>query len=242
MYTNIDMTLGLETLKDFLCTNSTNISPTFPTHLFLQVMEVVMRNNIFSFQDTYWLQTSGTAMGTPVACAYAMVTYGHYENSTILLNFKANLLYYRRYIDDIFGIWIPLSTKNNTERWEQFKNQLNSWVSLKWVIEEPTHNTNFLDLTLTISESKVITITFQKDMNLYLYIPAGSAHPPSCLKGLITGEMRRYWIQNNLSDFETILSKFIQRLSERGHNIKNLIPIFHNAAASLDSPITAKKR
>jgi hypothetical protein len=51
-----------------------------------------------------------------------------------------------------------------------------------------------------------------------------------------------YWIQNNLSDFETILSKFIQRLSERGHNIKNLIPIFHNAAASLDSPITAKKR
>ncbi len=41
MYTNIDTTLGLETLKDFLCTNSTNISPTFPTHLFLQVMEVV---------------------------------------------------------------------------------------------------------------------------------------------------------------------------------------------------------
>jgi hypothetical protein len=94
MYTNIDTTLGLETLKKFLCTNSTNISPTFPTHLFLQVMEVVMRNNIFAFQDTYWLQTSGTAMGTQVACAYATVTYSHYENSTILPNFKANLLYY----------------------------------------------------------------------------------------------------------------------------------------------------
>jgi len=242
MYTNIDTTLGLDTMKEFLSANSTNISPTFPTHLFLQIMEVVMRNNIFAFQDTYWLQTSGTAMGTPVACAYATVTYGHYENSTILTNFKTNLLYYRRYIDDVFGIWIPLSTENNTERWEQFKNQLNSWGNLKWVIEDPTLSTNFLDLTLTISESKVITKTFQKDMNLYLYIPASSAHPPSCLKGLITGEMRRYWIQNNLRDFEEILSKFIQRLHERGHNIQNLIPILRNAAASLDSPTTKNGR
>jgi hypothetical protein len=108
------------------------------------------------------------------------------------------------------------------------------------VIEDPTLSTNFLDLTLTISESKVITKTFQKDLNLYLYFPASSAHPPSCLKGLITGEMRRYWIQNNLSDFETMLSKFIQRLYERGHNIQNLIPILRNAAASLDSPTTTK--
>jgi hypothetical protein len=95
MYTNIDTTLGLDTMKELLSANSTNISPTFPTHLFVQVMEVVMRNNIFAYQDTYWLQTSGTAMGTPVACAYATVTYGHYENSTILPNFKTNLLYYR---------------------------------------------------------------------------------------------------------------------------------------------------
>jgi hypothetical protein len=38
-----------------------------------------------------------------------------------------------------------------------------------------------------------------------------------------------------------MLSKFIQWLSERGHNIKNLIPILRKAAASLDSPTTAKK-
>jgi len=235
MYTNIDTSLGLETLKDFLLIDSTKISTTFPTNLFLQVMELVMRNNIFSFQDTYWLQTSGTAMGTPVACAYATITYGHYENSILLPNFKSNLLYYRRYIDDIFRIWIPPTTGNNTEVWESFKKQLNNWGNLKWVIEEPTLNTNFLDLTLSISESNILTKTFQKDMNLYLYIPAGSAHPPSCLKGLIMGEMRRYWIQNNKNNFETILSKFILRLMERGHKIENLIPILFQAAASLDS-------
>jgi hypothetical protein len=238
MYTNIDTSLGLETLKDFLLKNSTGISTTFPTNLFLQIMELVMRNNIFSFQDTYWLQTSGTAMGTPVACAYATITYGHYENSILLPNFKSNLLYYQRYIDDIFGIWIPSTAGNNAETWESFKNQLNSWGSLKWVIEEPSLNTNFLDLTLSISESKILTKTFQKDMNLYLNIPASSAHPPSCLKGLIMGEMRHYWIQTNKDNFEAMLSKFILRLTERGHKIENLIPILVQAPASLDSSTT----
>jgi hypothetical protein len=238
MYTNIDTSLGLETLKDFLLENSTGISTSFPTNLFLQIMELVMRNNIFSFQDTYWLQTSGTAMGTPVACAYATTTYGHYENSILLPNFKSNLLYYRRYIDDIFGIWIPTTSGSKSETWESFKKQLNGWGNLKWVIEEPSLNTNFLDLTLSISESKILTKTFQKDMNLYLYSPASSAHPPSCLKGLIMGDMRRYWIQNNKDDFEAILSKFILRLMKRGHKIENLIPILMQAAASLNSSVT----
>jgi len=238
MYTNIDTSLGLDTLKNFLHENSTRIPTSFPTNLFLQIMELVMRNNIFSFQDTYWLQTSGTAMGTPVACAYATITFGHYENSILLPNFKSNLLYYRRYIDDIFGIWIPTTSGSNAETWESFKKQLNNWGNLKWVIEEPSLNTNFLDLTLSISESKILTKTFQKSMNLYLYIPASSAHPPSCLKGLIMGEMRRYWIQNNRDDFEAILSKFILRLTERGHKIENLIPILMQAAASLNSSVT----
>jgi hypothetical protein len=59
-----------------------------------------MQNNIFSFADTYWLQLSGTAMGTPVACAYATVTFGHYKNTTILPEFAPQLLYYKLYIDD----------------------------------------------------------------------------------------------------------------------------------------------
>jgi len=69
-----------------------------------------MKNNIFAFQDSHWLQLSGTAMGTPTVCAYATITYGHYKNTLILPNFSNNLLYYKRYIDDIFGIWIPSAT------------------------------------------------------------------------------------------------------------------------------------
>ena len=76
--------------------------------------------------------------------------------------------------------------------------------------------------------------SFQKELNLYLYIPSGSAHPPSCLKGLISGELRRYWIQNGVKDFQEILAKFIHRLTLRGHKLEDLTQIFQQAAAQLE--------
>jgi hypothetical protein len=49
--------------------------------------------------------------------------------------------------------------------------------------------------------------------------------------------MHRYWLQNNTKDFEAILSKFIQRLTERGHQLENLIPVFNQAATKLSTEI-----
>jgi hypothetical protein len=72
-------------------------------------------------------------------------------------------------------------------------------------------------------------------MNLYLYIPPLSAHLPSCFKGLIAGEMRHYWLQNNVEDFKAILTKFLDCLLARGHTINTPKPIFIQAATSLDS-------
>jgi len=74
-------------------------------------------------------------------------------------------------------------------------------------------------------------------MNLYLYIPLLSAHPPSCFKGLITGEVRRYWLQNNLEDFPQLLFKFIERLLARGHTLHKISPLLQNAAATLDNKV-----
>ena len=59
-------------------------------------------------------------------------------------------------------------------------------------------------------------------------------YPPSCLKGLISGELRRYWLQNGAEDFQDILHKFIHPLTQQGHKLEDLIPIFQQAAAQLE--------
>jgi len=239
MYTNIDTNTGINSIRLFLNDNRRKIPSNFPTDLFLEVLSIVMRNNIFSFSNTYWLQLTGTAMGTPTACSYATVAYGQRENSTILTTFHPYLLYYRRYIDDIFGIWVPPATGNNAV-WEHFKTTLNNWGTLEWVIETPSNSTVFLDLNLKLEDGMIQTSTYQKSLNLYLYIPPNSAHPPSCLKGLISGELRRYWLQNDIDNFQTMLTKFIERLIDRGHRINDLIPLLKQAALAIDSNSTTK--
>jgi hypothetical protein len=81
MYTNIDTDIGINALRNFLLLNSSQIPANFPMQPFLQILEIVMKNNIFAFQDSHWLQLSGTAMGTPTVCAYATMTYGQYKNT-----------------------------------------------------------------------------------------------------------------------------------------------------------------
>jgi len=234
MYTNIATDTGLQAFQEFIHHNVNCIPIHFPTEIFLKILEIVMKNNVFRFADTFWLQLSGTAMGTPAACNYATISYGHHENTKILTTYAPNLLYYRRYIDDIFGIWIPNHTApENT--WATFKDTLNSWGSLEWTTEEPSLHTNFLDLKISIQNQKIITSTYQKEMNLYLYIPPLSAHPNSCFKGLIHGELKRYWLQNSPSEFTKLVAKFIERLLLRGHTIKNLMPILIQAANKIDS-------
>jgi len=234
MYTNISTDVGILYIQHFIQENINKIPHDFPTELFLNVLELIMKNNIFTFGHSYWLQLSGTAMGTPAACAYATVSYGQYENSVILPKYENNLTYFKRYIDDIFGIWLPTQS-DDTQTWESFKRDLNSWGSLTWVTEEPSLSTNFLDLNIKILDNKVQTSTFQKTSNLYLYLPPKSAHPSSCLKGLITGELKRYWSQNTPDNFKEMLANFIHRLLQRGHTIPNLTPLLLKAATTLDN-------
>ncbi len=117
---------------------------------------------------------------------------------------------------------------------DQIQDTLCNWGHLKWTVEEPTSSINFLDLNISIIGSSIHTSTFQKPLNLYLYIPPLSAHPPSCFKGLIFGELKRYWTQNNPVDFIDILTKFITRLCDRGHKIETLAPLITQAAATLN--------
>jgi len=219
MYTNIDTETGIQSLRDLLTTHALHISPTFPTEFFLLTLEIVMSHNIFSFGDLFWWQLQGTAMGTPAAPLYSISTYRWHENRNILHNYRENLLYYKRYIDDIFGIWLE-STEYTREAFKLSLNQFGTIQTLQWNTESLTTSTTFLDLHIQINNNRIITKTHQKGLNLYLYIPPISAHPASCFRGLITGEIICYWTQNSKEeDFIHITQQFIQHLIQHGHKL-----------------------
>ena len=202
--------------------------------------------NVFEFGNTYWLQKDGTAMGTPCACNYATIVFAYYKRTCILPRFKKNSLLYLRYIDDIFVVWRDFPSQPDT--FTDFKRTLDNQCNLKWTTEERNNKTNFLDLTIELDtkNSTFTTRTYQKASNLFLYIPAKSAHPPGLLKGLICGFLETYWYQNtNKKDYIKMVSLLYTRLLNRGYESSDLAPIFNQAALQIDNklyhPKTKKK-
>jgi hypothetical protein len=74
MYTNIDTPHGLHTLTNWFKLHQHELPHNFPTDMVLSATELVMTNNVIQFDDTFWLQLTGTAMGTTLACIYATTT------------------------------------------------------------------------------------------------------------------------------------------------------------------------
>ena len=102
MYTNIPTDQAINDISTYLFLHRYMFDD-IPIRAVLDALHLLMRNNMFSFGDTYWLQLSGTAMGAPPAPMYATLAFGTHEE--IFLDRHPNLFFYRRYIDDIFVIW-----------------------------------------------------------------------------------------------------------------------------------------
>ena len=62
---------------------------------------------------------------------------------------------------------------------------MNNFPGLTWEFEDPSDKVNFMDLTITIQNGHIATSLFEKPLNLHLYIPPHSAHPPGILPGIV---------------------------------------------------------
>lgn len=229
MYTNIDTTHALTTISSFLRTSE--LCRTLGVHAesVIAGLELIMRNNLFKFGDTFWRQRTGTAMGTPPACSYATLYYGIHELN-LLPQFNSFVAFFIRYIDDILGIWIPhRNPAIDAERWKAFQASL-AYGSLTWEVSPRQRSINFMDISLFIRNGKINTCLYEKERNLHLYLPAHSAHPPGVLRSLIHGMIRRIFLLTTSSDDITnALRVFFSRLCARGYSPNQLQPLFITA-------------
>ena len=233
MYTNIATDEGIATIQKYIETFGSELDYVLPTDLICNLLEMVMTSNIFQFGDTWWKQKNGTAMGTSCACIYSTLFFGYFERTILLPKYKNNILFFKRMIDDILIIWVPTSPSNS--EWQSFISDLNSCCSLSWETEELTNKTHFLDLNIWINKNNKISYsTYQKDMNLFLYIPQHSAHPVNTTKSLIFSLLKTYRQQNpNQEDFNNICTLFFNRLRVRGHSSADLKSHFKDALRRL---------
>ena len=152
-------------------------SKDIPLKFLWTVCETVMDENIFQFEEKYFLQIKGTAIGTSLAKEWEIGSYGLHERTTILPNhFNKFLKMYKRFIDDIFRLWLdpnlpPGLSKLQEERyWESnssrqnFKNDLPA-LGLTFRTPNPSKAKLFLDVKWTIKKIEIFTrrLTFNRE-------------------------------------------------------------------------------
>ena len=98
-------------------------------------------------------------------------------------------------------------------------------------------------ITITINNSNIIERTlFEKRLNLHLYIPPHSAHPPGLLPGIVYSTLFRiFTLCSSVTDKLQQTKVFFKRLIAPGYKGNDIRGLFHKAfirTKSYTSPIT----
>ena len=223
MYTNIDIDDSIERISTFLA----NTWNKHKCKAVKSAMEIVMKNNRMRFGDLIYHQIRGVAMGMSPAPTIANLYVAIYELEFIIPLLEKYLMFYKRFIDDGFAVWLhDLDPTIDAENWNNFKALINA-MGLNWTFKSPRKKLVFMDMTIQIEGGKIVTTIYAKPMALYQYIPPNSCHPPGVLTGLIYGQILRiYQLCSRSKDIDKELSLFHTRLLNRGYATNKLIPFF----------------
>ena len=104
MYTNTPTQTSLNLIGKYLSDYQQKQNNEYPQDAIRAGLRLIMTLNIFTFGDLTLKQLNGTAMGTPPALPYATIYYGIHEEK-FLPHHARRVILYRRFINDVIGIW-----------------------------------------------------------------------------------------------------------------------------------------
>ena len=216
LYTNIPIPAGIQCVKNIL---EKFPDPKRPDRQLLQLLEINLTRNDFVFNEQFYLQIKGTAMGKKFAPAYANIFMAKWEEE-VLDKCQIKPLYYFRYLDDIWGIW-PGSESD----FKLFMSILNSHdPSIQLTYELSDSTIDFLDTTIYKgpefnSTSNFDIKVFFKPTDTHALLHKSSFHPKHTYKGLVKSQLLRFnRICTNKSDFDSAVHTLFRALRGRGYS------------------------
>ena len=242
LYPSINIEDGMTALQWFM-TNHTSISQELQTK-YLKLARFVLENNYIECNgiDGFFLQKIGTAMGTDFSVLYATI-FMIWLETPIINEFRRYIKLYKRYIDDIFLIW--LGSFAELCHFRAKLNNANMHIKLEWqgttsaedAIDPRKYNplgllhVNFLDLDIDIVHSETSTYfnfkVYHKPGSAYAYLPYGSYHARHIFRGWLKAEMHRLLTHSsNLDVWLKEITVFCNHLRERGYPVRAIDSVF----------------
>lgn len=189
LYTNIDTHLGLQAVQNILLEHP---DPDRPDAAILRLLELGLTKNDFVFNDKYYLQIHGTAMGKKFAPAYANIYMAEFERTVLPKCPKLPTLYLR-YLDDIFGVW-----PHGEPAFRDFMLILNQHhPSITFKYELHPEKINFLDTEVFVEDGEdgrvgLGTRVYFKPTDTHALLHRSSYHPRHTYRGIVKSQLIRF--------------------------------------------------
>ena len=213
LYPSIPHEEGLSALKTAL-----EKRPEKPvsTESLCELAELVLKNNIFEFDEKVYRQLRGTAIGTKMAPPYAIIFLAELEER-FLASCEHKPEVWFRYIDDIFMIWT-----HGEEKLKEFLAALNSFHdTIKFTSEASRETVNFLDVKVSLKDGVFLTDLYVKPTDTHQFLHPASCHPFHCKKAIpFSQALRLNRICSEDDDFENRCEDLYDWLRERGYQHK----------------------
>ena len=177
---------------------------------------------------TFWQQHIGVSIG--LACGSQLANcYLRTLDIHITSTFRASIIMYKRYIDDV----LIISTRNILQQLIVAFNEYDDHISISHDAaneDERCTLVSFLDLEIAIVDSQLTYRTFRKPMATYNYLPYESCHSQQCKDAIVFTEILRIirTCSTNRAAEEEI-SFTLQKFRDRGYNVVRIRDIADRA-------------
>ncbi|XP_067144220.1 uncharacterized protein [Centruroides vittatus] len=170
MYPSVKIESCEEALLDFLyCNNSELLNYTEEVK---NLASLVCRESCFTFNGQVYRQRRGVPMGSPLSGILCELVVRRLERR-VFHAFKEDIMYFSRYVDDLFILW------RNNSRIKDFLDKINDnndGLTLR-LEQKSSLNLHFLDIDITFKKGHLSTNVFIKPSHSPLYIPSQSKDP-----------------------------------------------------------------
>ena len=102
LFTNIIHEEGLKATSDALDKRE---NKEVPTDYIVRMMEILLNNNIFEFDEVYWKQNVGAAMGCKPVPPYANTLMATIDTRIKILDSTKSLIFLKRFLDDYITLF-----------------------------------------------------------------------------------------------------------------------------------------
>ena len=217
LYTNIPVDQTIEICLNKLYKDNNTVN-NITREQMKRLLHYCVKLNHFMFDNQYYDQKDGVAMGSSLGPILADIFMSDLENK-VFDTFDGNLpLLYKRYVDDIFLVF---NDRDDCELFYEYINRQHPNIKFTLDIEE-NECLPFLDVLVSRSADGVVsTSLYRKDTFSGLMMQYDSFVPVSYKKSLVNGLIHRAWkICSSSELFQSELTYIKRLLLSNGFPLK----------------------